>query len=88
MTNFERIVASNCGVALAGIKTANLVCVKHGDFVDIYGEIEKLKEHLSGAGIVLRVLADNKKRILLLVYRQKVMDERLAQCDVQQLLAK
>ncbi|MBR2029989.1 MAG: hypothetical protein IJ999_03695, partial [Clostridia bacterium] len=67
MTNFERLVASNCGVALAGIKSSNLVCIKHGDYNDVYGEIAKLKEHLSGADVVLRVLADNGKRILLLV---------------------
>jgi len=88
MTNFERVVASNCGVALAGIKSSNLVCIKHGDYNDVYGEIAKLKEHLSGADVVLRVLADNGKRILLLVYRKKVLSERLAQNEIKQLLEK
>lgn len=88
MNNLERVVASNCGVALAGIKASNLVCLKQKDYADLYGEIEKLKKHLSSAGVILRVLADNGKRVLLLVYRQKVMDERLAQSDVKQLLSK
>ena len=88
MTQFEKLVGNNCGVAIAGIKTANLVCIKSSDYADVYGEIARLKEHLSGAGVVLHVLSDNGKRILLLVFRQKVMDERLAQKDVQKLLSK
>lgn len=87
MSSFERLLGHHCGVAMTGIKAANLVCCKHKDYDDIYQEIDKVRESLSSAGIVLNVLADNGNRILLLVYRQKALEQRLAQSEVKELLA-
>ena len=61
MSTFEKILGQHCGLAMVGIKAANLVCLKHKDFADIHGEICLLGEALSPAGIVLRVLDDNGK---------------------------
>ena len=88
MSTFEKILGQHCGLAMVGIKAANLVCLKHKDFADIHGEICLLGEALSPAGIVLRVLDDNGNRILLLVYREKALEQRLSEPDARRLLTR
>ncbi|MFI3166929.1 MAG: DUF3793 family protein [Bacillota bacterium] len=79
MTLFEKRLAETCGVAMVGIKTSNLMCCKYADYENIHGEIEKIANALESAGIKMTVLHDNGRRILLLVYREKAMKQRLSE---------
>ncbi len=78
MTLFEKRLATTCSVAMVGIKTSNLMCCKYADYENIHEEIDRISRALAKSNIKMIKLNDNKRRILLLVYRDNVMQKRLA----------
>lgn len=86
MTLFEKRLAQTCGVAMVGIKTSNLMCCKYCDYENIHEEIERIASALEKSGIKMIKLNDNKRRILLLVYRENVMEKRLSEKESREFL--
>ncbi|MFI3128845.1 MAG: DUF3793 family protein [Bacillota bacterium] len=87
MTLFEKRLAETCGVAMVGIKTSNLMCCKYADYENIHEEIDRISSALAKSGIKMIKLNDNKRRILLLVYRDHAMNCRLNDKESREFLA-
>lgn len=66
---FEQALAKHCAPALAGIKPANLVSFYKNQIPDIHHVIKQYSQVLGQRNICIKVLYENEKRILLIVYR-------------------
>ncbi len=86
MSNFEFRLGRNCGLAMAGVKTGNLMCCKVEDYLGIYDEINRLAKSLESAGIQIRILKDNGNHMLILVFRTKALEEILLKKEFQKVL--
>ncbi len=73
----EHIIGYHCGPALAGIKPANLVAFQKGQFSNIFSEINRLNKELNGRDIFLEILCECDKRVLVMVYRSKILNQCL-----------
>ncbi|MBE6587536.1 MAG: DUF3793 family protein [Ruminococcaceae bacterium] len=82
----EKLIARHCAPALAGIKSANLVAIDKKKYPEGREEICRLDEKLSKKGIRLEIVAEGKKRLLVLVYRPKVLLRQLGVSGVRELL--
>ena len=82
----ETLIAYHCGPALAGIKPANLVACYRANNPNLYEEICWLNLQLNRKDIYLEILCTCDRRILLLVYRSRVLQQYLQQEEVQALL--
>jgi hypothetical protein len=73
----DHLLAFHCAPALAGIKPANLICIRGND----RDEIEKMLRHynlsLNRAGITLEVLFRGDAYLLVLVYRPSLLWKNL-----------
>lgn len=82
----ERLIARHCGPALAGIKSANLVAIDKRKYPEARGELARLDTRLSARGIRLEIVAEGERRLLVLVYRPKVLYRQLGVSGVRELL--
>lgn len=73
----EAIIANHCAPALAGIKPANIVSCKKTDGQALYENIRQLNHELNGRDIYIEILCECHQRVLLIVYRRKVLDKHL-----------
>lgn len=71
----ERLIAAHCAPALAGIKPSNIAsCPKEKG---IHEEIEKLNMQLNDKDIYAEIICECEKRVLIMVYRRKIMKSHL-----------
>ena len=83
----ERIIAYHCGPALAGIKPANMVACHKNKIPNIHQEIARLNQQLNGRDIYFEILCECQKRVVLLVYRSKLLEAYLHKQEIQDLLS-
>lgn len=82
----EKIIAYHCGPALAGIKPGNLVTCRKDKFSNIKNEIKRLNDTLNCKDIFFSSVCECEKRVLLLVYRKKKLEEYLSEPKIKELL--
>lgn len=82
----ENIIAYHCGPALAGIKTANIVACYKDKITCVHSEVERLNRELNCKDIYFEIICECDKRILLMVYRSKVLKQYLHRADIRNLL--
>lgn len=83
----DRIIAYHCAPALAGIKPSNIVTCYKSRVKDIYKEVERLNRELNGKDIYFEILCECKERVLLMVYRKKVLGLQLEDKEIKKFLA-
>lgn len=83
----ENLIAYHCGPALAGIKPANIAACQKAQIDNLHAEIERLNRQLNGSDIYLEILCECEKRILLMVYRKKVLKKQLELPETRAFLA-
>ena len=82
----ENIIGYHCAPALAGIKPSNIVpCYKNSGY-DIKKEIARLNSELNCKDIYFEAVCECEKRILLMVYRKKVLKKILDNSEVKSFL--
>lgn len=83
----EKLIAYYCAPVLAGIKPANLVACYKEKFPNVCKEVERLNRQLNSKDIYLEILCECEKRVLLMVYRKKVLLDYLKRKDINGLLS-
>lgn len=73
----ENLIAFHCGPALAGIKPANLAVCHKSRIPDIHRQIRDLNRQLNSRDIYIDTLCECEKRVLVIVYRKKVLERHL-----------
>lgn len=84
--SFGEKLAMHTAPTLLGIKCGSLVSLSSAEF-DLNSHIEMFNQKACGKGLKIRKLYDNKGRSLLLIYNKKLMQKRLADNDVKELLS-
>lgn len=82
----EKIIAYYCGPALAGIKPANIVACHKDKISDIHKKIDELNYQMNKRDIYFEIVCECEKRVLLMVYRKKILQAALSNYDVQEFL--
>lgn len=80
--DLQGVLAFHCAPALAGIKPANLVACTLVSFPSLEREVCHLNQALNAQGICFRPVHCSGERILLLVYRKRVLENHLSQLHV------
>ena len=83
----ERLIAYHCGPALAGIKPANLAACYKDKIADIHLQVERLNAELNARDIYIEIMCECEKRVLLTVYRKKVMEKQLQNSRISEFLS-
>lgn len=82
----EKIIAYHCAPALAGIKPANIVSCYKDKVDEIDKRVEELNSQLNPKDIYIEPLCECGKRVLLMVYRKKVLKAVLEDENVRRFL--
>ncbi len=82
----ERVIAYHCAPALAGIKPSNIVSVYKNKIENIEAELIKLNAELNKKDIYLEALCECEKKVLVMVYRKKVLEKTLCDEEVKRFL--
>jgi len=83
---FELTLAWHCAPSLVGIKAADMICWEP-PARDTAEFLQHYTETLARLGVCLRVLRPCGNRLLMLVFRPKLLEKCLSQPDVQAALA-
>lgn len=73
----EQMLVYHCAPALMGLKPANLVCCDPARYPAMETKLAALEDALSAKGIRFRPVCRCENRVLLLVYRQSVLESHL-----------
>lgn len=73
----ETLLAYHCAPAFAGIKPSNIVTCRKSQFPDLYKDIDRLNNELNRKDIQIEILCECERRVLLIVYRKKVLETHL-----------
>lgn len=87
MTLVERRLGYQGGLAMVGIKASCLVAFKYKDHEDLSAEISEIQAKLKEVGIEIAVIFDNGERMLVMVYREKMLARVLMQAEARLFLA-
>lgn len=87
MTLVERRLGYQGGLAMVGIKASCLVAFKYKDHDDLSAEVVAIQAKLKEVGIEIKVIFDNGERMLVMVYREKMLSRVLAQAEARLFLA-
>ena len=82
----ERIIAYHCAPALAGIKPANIVSVYKNKVKDVHQKLDTLNKELNPKGIYLDSLCECDKKVLVIVYRKKILEKALEDSEIKSFL--
>lgn len=82
----EQLLAWHCAPALAGIKPGNLVSVSKSKYRDIENQVSALNRQLNCKDIYVRILCICERRVLVFVYRRKVLTEYLSRAEISKLI--
>lgn len=80
----ERLIAYYCAPALAGIKPANIISIQKCP--EFERDIISLNLLLNKRGIYIEILCKCKKRLLIMVYRKKLLEKHIFNPSVSKLL--
>ncbi len=82
---FEQKLAFHTAPSLLGIKAASLISLKKSDF-DIPANAERFNERAAAKGLKIRLLHECGERVLILVYNEKLLKNRLCDSGAAQIL--
>lgn len=82
----DNFIAYHCGPALAGIKPANIVSCQKSRIPEIHAELDTMNQQLNPKDIYLEILCECEKRVLVMVYRRKVLTAQLHRPEMQTFL--
>lgn len=82
----EQVLAFHCAPALVGIKPANLVSCDRAQFPSLELELAVLNRELGLQGFCFWPICCCENRVLLLVFRRKVLEEHLCNSEVRSFL--
>lgn len=82
----ETLIATHCGPALAGIKSASTVTVFNDKILNLEEKTKKLNKELNRKNIYIKILCKYKKSALLIVYRKTALEKRLNDENVKNFL--
>lgn len=82
----EQTLAFHCAPALMGLKPANLVCCDPARYPGMEEALAELEGALSVKGIHFRPVCRCENRVLLLVYRQSVLERHLRTPEIRAFL--
>lgn len=82
----EYIIAYHCAPALVGIKPSNLVSCQKNKGFDVHSEIRRLNSELNSKDIYFEIIAECEKRVLLMVYRKKILQKTLNNSEIRSFL--
>lgn len=82
----EQVLVQHCAPTLLGAKSANLVSLSLEQLVDWEMELEQCNRLFQGTGLTIRPLCQCNQRLLLLVYRPQLLQDRLTEPDIGALL--
>lgn len=80
----EKYLIEHCAPTLASLKTASLMSLPWGE--EMEHQILRYNEELSGKGVEILVLRQERNRALVYVYRKKMLEEDLKQSRVRRIL--
>lgn len=83
---FEKTIAYFCAPALAGIKPANIVSFGKSESGNIHRKIAELNKKLNCRDIYFEILCECDRRILIMVYRKKLLENRLGEAETMKFL--
>lgn len=83
----EKLIAYHCGPALAGIKPANIASCLKSRIPDVHSQIKKLNLQLNPKGIFIDTMCECEKRVLVMVYRKKVLGKHLEASEMREFLS-
>lgn len=73
----EVLLAYHCAPALAGIKSANIAACQKPKISNLYADIDRLNIELNRKDIYIEILCECEKRVILIVYRKKMLEKQL-----------
>lgn len=82
----EKLIAYHCAPALAGIKPSNIVTCYKTKIKNIDEQLENLNVQMNGKDIYFEKLCECENRVLVMVYRKKVLTAALGKEDVKDFL--
>ena len=80
----EKYLIEHCAPTLASLKTASLMNLPWGE--ELEDQILHYNEELSGKGVEILVLRQERNRALVYVYRKKMLEQDLKQSKVRRIL--
>lgn len=84
--SLDYLLGFHCTPALAGIKCANLLSISHNSYSDLDDKLEQLNAHFNSRSIFIKRLCVCQKRILVLVYGKRLLEETIYQKENRDLL--
>lgn len=81
---FRQVLVRFCAPALAGLKCANMVSCPNTE--EINRELDAMARELSDKNIFFRILYQDRERMLVLVYRYRALQDRLADTGCREFL--
>ena len=78
----ERLLAYHCAPALVGMKPSNLIACYRRDYPNLDEALKQYHALFSPKGIELQPLCQCSRRVLLLVYRNEILERHLNQSDI------
>jgi len=85
--NFEKALALHCAPTLLGAKPANLMSLSKEKYPDLLQQLKTYYSLFSCRGLRLKLLWEYDQRFLLLVYREKQLENHLFSADLSNFLA-
>lgn len=86
-TQFDRILAQHCAPTLAGIKAASMVALPAKSMADLQPFFQRYEQCFECKGLKVLELRQQKRHVLLLLYRPVVLQRLLRRPLAQQILA-
>ena len=81
---FRQVLVRFCAPALAGLKCANMVSCPNTEAIN--RELDAMARELSDKNIFFRILYQDRERMLVLVYRYRALQDRLADTGCREFL--
>ena len=82
----EKMIAYYTAPALAGIKPSNIFACRKDNVFDIHNEIKRLNVLMNSKDIYFKAIKECEKRVLVMVYRKKVLKKYLERPEIKRLL--
>lgn len=82
----EKMIAYYTAPALAGIKPSNIFSCNKDKVFDIHKQIKNLNTQMNCKDIYFKAINECKKRVLVMVYRKKVLNKYLERPEIKNLL--
>lgn len=86
MQSLDYIFAAHCAPTFSGIKIASLVSILKDKNINLDKELQKYNNEFSCKGIKFLIIHSSEKYDLVIVYREKELQNRLYETDIKKFL--